>query len=344
MKPFIEDIESIVLINAAGEPLVCSRTENSELFRLAIGGYGLFGFVYSARLRLVPRRKLRRAVEILNVEELMSAFEQRIRDGYTYGDFQFAIDSKSNDYLRRGIFSCYQPVPDDTSMPARRRKLAVQDWKDMLYLTHANPSRAFQEYAKYYLETSGQIYWSDLHQFSNYLDNYHVELDRRLHARPRATEIITELYVPCERLARFMGEAAEDFRKNGVVMIYGTIRLIEQDNVSFLAWAKQPYACIIFNIHTAHSAEGLAHSASAFRRLIDLAIGHSGSFYLTYHKYATREQMEACYPQLADFQRLKLHYDPDERFQSDWYRHYKKMFAPARTAAERELSSTRSCQ
>lgn len=46
-----------------------------------------------------------------------------------------------------------------------------------------------------------------------------------------------------------------------------------------------------------------------------------------YHRWATRKQVEACYPQFVDFLRLKKKYDPDERFQSDWYRHYRQMFA-----------------
>jgi len=48
-----------------------------------------------------------------------------------------------------------------------------------------------------------------------------------------------------------------------------------------------------------------------------------GRYYLTYHRYATRAQVEACYPQLPEFLRLKKKHDPDERFQSDWYRFYR---------------------
>src|SRR5439155_892243 len=99
------------------------------------------------------------------------------------------------------------------------------------------------------------------------------------------------------------------------------------DNESFLAWASQPYAGIIFNLHTAHTPQGKARTESAFRQLIDRAIYHQGSFYLTYHRYATREQVLACYPQFPKFLRLKLDYDPDELFQSDWYNHYKELFA-----------------
>jgi hypothetical protein len=35
----------------------------------------------------------------------------------------------------------------------------------------------------------------------------------------------------------------------------------------------------------------------------------------------------ACYPNFKEFLSLKMKYDPQERFQSDWYTHYKKMFA-----------------
>ena len=329
MKPFGADVESLVLIDAHGNLHTCDRKQNSEWFHLAIGGYGLFGVVYSLKLRLVPRQKVQRAVEIRNIEELMPAFNGRIRDGFLYGDFQFSINEKSEDFLRRGVFSCYRPVEPDTPLAVEHQRLTSENWLNLLHLAHTDRRRVFEEYSKYYLSSSGQVYWSDTHQLSNYTDDYHKILDQRLAAKHRATEVITEIYVPRERLADFMAEAREDFRRNNVEVIYGTIRLIERDTESFLAWARQPYACVIFNLHTAHTPDGLQHSADAFRRLIDMAIRRSGSYYLTYHKHATREQVLACYPQFPEFLRLKRKYDPEERFQSDWYRHYRRMFPPS---------------
>ncbi len=61
MKPFIDDIESFKLVNADGNVLSCDRKENSELFRLAIGGYGLLGIVSSVTLRLIPRQNKARS-------------------------------------------------------------------------------------------------------------------------------------------------------------------------------------------------------------------------------------------------------------------------------------------
>lgn len=78
MKPFIQDVESFVLIDAEGKERKCSRSENEELFRLAVGGYGLFGIIYSVTLRLVPRQKMERIAEIISVEEVMEAYDKRM--------------------------------------------------------------------------------------------------------------------------------------------------------------------------------------------------------------------------------------------------------------------------
>jgi FAD/FMN-containing dehydrogenase len=327
MKPFIDDVESFVLVDARGNARTCSRTENAELFRLAIGGYGLFGVISTVKLRLMPRRKIQRVVEVRSIDDLPKVFEQCIADGFIFGDFQFSIDETSDDFLRKGVFSCYRPVDPQTPIPQTRRGLSDEDWQALVVLAHTDKATAFEQYSKFYLSTSGQIYWSDTHQMSTYLDDYHAQLDKQLGVTDRATEMITEIYVPRPALPSFMAEVAGAFRRNGVPIIYGTVRLIEQENESFLAWAKQPYACIIFNLHVVHTPIGIEQAGQAFRDLIDMGMKRGGHYYLTYHRYARRDQVEACYPQISEFLSLKRRYDPEERFQSEWYRHYKRMFA-----------------
>jgi len=326
MKPFISDVEFFTLVNPEGEAVRCSREQNPELFRLVAGGYGLFGIVTTVTLRLTPRRKIERVVEIRTTDSLTAAFDDRIRNGFLYGDFQLAIDPKSDDFLHKGVFSCYRPVDPAIAMPEHVKELSDESWRTLLYLAHENKDEAFRRYAEYYLSTNGQLYWSDTHQLSIYPVNYHQLIDQKQHAKHPATEIITEINVPREALSGFLDEVREDFRKNNVNLIYSTIRLIQKDDESFLPWAKQSYACTIFNLHTEHTPKGLEHSAEAFRRLIDMAARRNGTYYLTYHRYARQEQVLACYPNFAEFLRLKKKYDPHEGLQSSWYRHYKRMF------------------
>lgn len=327
LPPFVSEVESFTLVDARGELRRCSRTENADLFRLAIGGYGLFGVIATVTLRLVLRRKLRRIVEILDAEGVMTAFDARIAAGFAYGDFQFATDPASGQFLRRGVFSCYEPVSDATPIPAGQRELSAEDWKRLVTLAHTDKRAAFEHYSRHYLATSGQVYWSDTHQMSFYLDDYHRDVDRVL--GHRGSEVITEIYVPRARLADFMAAAAADLRRERVDVIYGTVRLIRRDAETFLPWAREDFACVIFNLHVRHDPAGQAHAADAFRRLIDMAIARGGSYYLTYHRHATRAQVEACYPRFREFLALKLRHDPTERFQSDWYRHYRNLLATA---------------
>jgi FAD/FMN-containing dehydrogenase len=312
-------------VTAAGEMIVCSRRQEPELFRLVIGGYGLFGVVVAATLRLVPREKIQRVVELLTLPELTHAFESKIAQGYTYGDFQFATDPTRRGFLRDGVFSCYRPVEPARPIGPNQIRLAQQDWRRLLYLAHVNKHRAFMEFSDFYLRSSGQIYWNDTHQLNIYLDDYHRALDGHLHASVPGTEMITELYVPRDGLLAMMEAIREDFLRHRVDFIYGTIRLIRRDEDAFLKWAKQDSVCVIFNLHVDHHPEGIARAQESFRRLIDRAIEFCGSYFLTYHRFARRDQVLACYPEFPEFIEQKRARDPRERFASDWYRHHRRL-------------------
>lgn len=332
--PIIADVAAFTLVDADGQLRRCSRLENADLFRLAIGGYGLFGPIVSVRLRLTPRTKVRREVSMQAVDSVVARLEAHADGGRGYGDFQFAIDSAGADFLRDGICSCYVRVPDDVVIPEGQRALSRAEWEELYVLTHADPRRATDAYTRHYLATDGQIYWSDLHQLAEYHDGYHATVDVRLGASAPGSEMIAELYVPRRDLAAFMADVAADFRERGTRVIYGTVRLIQRDDESFLAWAREPWACIIFNLHVDHTPEGIALAKDAFRRLIDRALAYGGSYYLTYHRWATRDQVEAAYPNFTEFLREKLRHDPTEHFTSDWYRHYRELFADELPLAE----------
>ncbi len=327
LRPFVGDVAAFTMVGPDGVVRRCSRTENTELFRAAIGGYGLFGAMVTVRLRLTRRHLVQRIVEVIDIEKLPAMFAQRIDAGFEYGDFQFATELREDALLRKGVFSCYRPVDSSTPVPTNRASLKAENWHELIYLAHMDRARAFQAYSSYYLTTSGQYYWSDEHQMSTYVPDYHEALAARLGAYAHGTEMITEIYVPRDALVAFLADVRSDFLRHNTDLIYGTIRLIERDTETMLAWAKLPYACIIFNIHVMPDAAGIEKAKQEFRRLIDRGLSYGGSYYLTYHRWAERRQVVAAYPQFAEFLRLKRRLDPKEVFQSDWYRHYRRMFA-----------------
>jgi len=339
LRPIIGDVESFDLVDATGTIVPCSRTTNPELFSLAIGGYGLFGVIATVTLRLTRRHRVERSVTIADVEDLPTLFNDRIAGGFEYGDFQFATSPASEEFLRSGVFSCYRPAPDDQPIPENQLELSTEDWSRLLWLAHVDKSRAFAEYARFYMSTDRQVYWSDTHQMASYTDGYHEVIDRRRGTHVKGSEMISELYVRRSDLPVFMGRVREEARRHGIDIIYGTIRLIEQDDESVLAWAREPWACVVFNLHVDHCRAGIDKAEHDFRCLIDCAADFGGSYYLTYHRWATRDQIERCHPRMREFLDRKRDYDPKALFTSDWYEHHLRVLNPPVVAPQRAVAS-----
>ena len=146
------------------------------------------------------------------------------------------------------------------------------------------------------ISSSGQVYWSDAHQLSNVFEGYDAVV-----SNSQGTEMITEVYVDRESLLPLLTEVRQHVIRHGVDMTYGTIRFIEPDEESFLPWATRRSVCIVCNLHVMHMPEGIKKAQADFRRIIDRVIEHEGRLYLTYHAWATREQVETCYPQFSEF-------------------------------------------
>jgi FAD/FMN-containing dehydrogenase len=338
-RPFVQDIESFDLVDATGSLITCSRTRHPTLFSLAVGGYGLFGIVARVTLRLTRRHKLQRHVAIVNADSLPSLFDNRIREGYEFGDFQCAIEPTSREFLRAGVFACYKPIEDDAVIAEEQVALSERDWRHLLLLAHTNKSRAFAEYARHYMRTDRQIYWSDTHQMSDYFDGYHQDIDRQTDARCQGSEMISELYVPRPALPQFLGCVREDARRYGLNIIYSSIRLIERDDETVLAWAREPWACMVVNLHVDHDDAGVQRAVLDFRRLIDRALEFDGSYYLTYHRWATAEQVRAAHPRIGEFLAHKRRLDPAGVFQSDWYHHHARLLGACHEETPGRLSA-----
>jgi hypothetical protein len=261
-------------------------------------------------------------VEVIRVGDFLEKVRERIADGFVYGDCQYSTDLECEAASHPGVFACYCPIDGTVDLPSDQKQLSVADWTHLYELARTDKRKAFEVYSNYYSSTDGQIYRSDISQLAGTLEFYHEGI-RRLPDEQKGTEMITEVYVPPERLVRLLADVRQDFVDHHVDPTYGTIRLIEKDDETFLAWAREASVCIVCNLHVIHTDAGRRKAVADFQRIIDRAIEHHGRYFLTYHRWATPGQLKACYPQFGEFLRLKKRYDPEERFQSDWYRHYK---------------------
>lgn len=325
MGPIIDDIESMRIVDAHGEAVEISRGARPHLFAAACGGYGMFGVITEVTLRLQRRERLCRDVDVIDAADLPERFAASVAAGYRYGDWQFEIDPTSDGYLGCGIMSRYRPLTEDEhgieEPPSGRVALARDDWARLVGLARIDKRRAFQLYREHYLATDGQHYWSDAHQRATYLDNYAELLDAAHPGGERSTLMITELFVGREHLLSLLDAARRTLLTHDAEVIYGTVRLVEPDTTTLLAWARRPWACVVLNLLVEHTPDGIEQASTTFQALIDDAMSLGGSYYLTYHRWARAQQLVRAHPRIADFVEAKRMHDPDGRFRSDWYDH-----------------------
>jgi len=68
--------------------------------------------------------------------------------------------------------------------------------------------------------------------------------------------------------------------------------------------------------------EGDRQMAAMTEELVDAALRAGGRHDLPYRLHATEEQFHEAYPQAREFFELKRVYDPQERFQNQFYLKY----------------------
>ena len=71
--PFGSTVRSIRLMLADGQIVNCSRTENPELFGLAMGGYGLVGVILDLEADMVENFWLRPTYDRMPANEIRLA-------------------------------------------------------------------------------------------------------------------------------------------------------------------------------------------------------------------------------------------------------------------------------
>src|SRR5690606_12978681 len=76
LPPIAATVVSFTLMKANGEVVNCSRQENHELFKLVIGGYGLFGVILDVKLKVVENEALQYKYIRLNPDNYVNHYKK----------------------------------------------------------------------------------------------------------------------------------------------------------------------------------------------------------------------------------------------------------------------------
>jgi len=140
---------------------------------------------------------------------------------------------------------------------------------------------------------------------------------------PRDTDIIQEYYVPTENFIPFLDRFREILLAGDMNVLSSTVRYVTPNAIPALAYAPRGDVFAVIQMsNVGLSTAEQARAAAVTRLLVDAALDHGGTYYLTYQLYPTPAQLQRAYPNARQAFERKRFYDPDELFTSQFYERY----------------------
>jgi FAD/FMN-containing dehydrogenase len=309
--PLVRSVDSIRLVLADGREILASRTENTDAFRAAIGGYGGIGVITEATLNLVQNEKIRRELKALPVNDYAAYFFRHVRDS------QDAVfhngDLFPPDYANMKLVTWYRtdkPLTNPRRLIPRDRKYWLEPNAISTISTLPFGSELRENVLEPLLNSREMVVWR------NFEASHDVaELEP---STPRLiwTYALQEYFVPVARFDEFVPKMRAVFRRHDVNVINVSIRHALPDPDTYLAWA--PEEVFSFVVYYKQKTTDAAKSEVAVwtRELIDQVLSVGGRHYLPYQIHATGEQFRRAYPGYVEFLAAKRKYDPTGKFRN----------------------------
>jgi FAD/FMN-containing dehydrogenase len=318
--PIASTVESFRLMLADGKTVACSRHENQELFSLVLGGYGLFGIILDAELRVVPNEKYRiERLPVTSAGYVKALTEQTAQSSdvtMIYGRLRVT----ANNFLQEGIINVFHRLS-----PTNRLVSTLNESKNHSLERAIFRGGAGNDYGK-------ELRWTAERYCSSVLSGDIFDRNTILFVpstwfqdrSTNTTDILVECFVPPEQFELLLGELRTIIPQNQADLLNVTVRDINQDDDTFLHYADKDMISLVMLFSQKRDAAGEGKMSKLTQEIVAATLRHDGRYYLPYRLHATLEQFNAAYPQAKRFFELKKKYDSDELFQNEFYLKYGK--------------------
>lgn len=314
--PIASTVESFHLMKADGSIVRCSRTENEELFSLALGGYGLFGIILDADLHVVRNQRLRMEQTVVPLNRALEAFDKKLHDRGTPSMFFARLNITPKRMFQNVLITTF--YPEEGKIPELTHPKLV-GLRSLIF--HRSIGSDFGKELRWDLETRLTPFLAGTVFSRNQLEN--ESADWYLDTSAVSTDILHEYFVPRAGALTFLAQARTILRAHHKEdLLNVTVRETQTDHDTFLRYADQPMIAFVMFFHQPRTATADQEMAQMTRELVDAALRSGGRYYLPYRLHATDEEFRAAYPEADNFFRLKRKYDPNELFENEFYQRY----------------------
>ncbi len=329
-------IRWIRVMRPSGDIVRVSRTENAELYRLVVGGYGLFGVILDAELEIVPNDIYQSGRSIIGYKDFPKFFDEEIEPDERTGLMYTHLSTAPGDsFLDEAIV--YRYVRSDAEIePSELQPLGeVSSVKLRRFVMNLSKYGGFFQTARWwtekYIEPKIESCSVSRQQAQGMGEACLVARNEPMHdsvpylknSLKRETDILHEYFVPRENLTAFIDGMRDIMRANDTNLLNASIRVVLKER-GYLTYAPKEAFSVVLYINQTTDEQGNRAMKKTTQELIDLAIKLDGRFFLPYQLHYTKEQLRASYPEIDAFFSLKKQYDPDELLTNTWYETYAK--------------------
>jgi FAD/FMN-containing dehydrogenase len=310
-------VRTITMLLADGTLVTCSRSENAELFRHAMGGYGLFGVIVELELDMVPNQLLAPTFDEVGGPDIGSRFAAALAGDRSiqmaYGRMDVALDR----FLQRALLITYRPVTDQSRIPAATGSGFVSHASRYLFRAQVESDRAkrFRWWAEADL---GPMMAGDGTR-NTFMNEPVVTLDDRDRSR---TDILHEYFVAPSRFGDFVRACQDVIPASYQQLLNITLRYVATDRDSVLAYAPESRLAAVLLFSQEKTMRGEADMARMTRALIERVLEIGGTYYLPYRPHASLDQLKRGYPRAVEFAARKRELDPGLLFRNQLWDGY----------------------
>jgi decaprenylphospho-beta-D-ribofuranose 2-oxidase len=320
--PIIETVNSFRLLLADGSIIEVSREKNKELFQLVIGGYGLFGVILDVELQLTDNILYEEKTEFMDYKQYATYFKDNIMDQPSMGLHIARLSVAPNSFLTEMYATTYLET-DET------RNSSIEDYVELITEEYVVRNKFIFGLSRKYDWGKNRLW--DLQKVI-YDPEKSLIISRNNAMRPaiefldyysqKDTDILQEYFIPIDLFTSFVDDLREVMLEEDVNLINITVRYVPKSEEAFLSYAQDDMFALVLLINQGLSPKELEKAERFTQQIIDMALEHDGTYYLTYQLYPSNEQMKRAYPNTDEFFQKKLYYDPDQRFMNKFYERY----------------------
>jgi FAD/FMN-containing dehydrogenase len=316
--PMASTVHALRIMTADGIVHRANRVENAELFRLALGGYGLFGIILDADLETVPNELYR----IRRYETTSGGYEQmyarRVAGNRFVGMAYGRLSISPSSFLRDATLNVFSrdttgtgklpPVTSPGLLGIKRAVLRGSERSEYGKSLRWTLERWLGELPGSTRFTRNQLLNEPAEVFANTSDS--------------TTDVLHEYFVPQGQLEHFVSRIRPILVQSRADLLNVTIRNVRPDSDTFLAYAREPVWGLVMLFTQERTSAGEEQMRKLTRDLVDAVLAVRGTYYLPYRLHATNAQFRLAYPMADSFFALKRKYDPRELFSNTFYQTY----------------------